>query len=146
MVKQEHAILNQGEAMVIASPADIMDGTDLDWDEAERLVELVWERASRRSDERTDFIVVLDDWVVDYGITNHTVFLCGDISNYSSESYKMQGSFAVDLTELRSIGSIDDTTVTSVVEFIDKRDTDYHNDPGEMFIMKNAVNEVFAVE
>lgn len=148
-VTHENAIVPSDALTGVASAEDMAEATEMDKSTAEKILHVVETRAKNGAE---DVIIVVDEWAYadwsDYEITSQPVVLAGHVEDYSEKAYKLQSAFEaqIDVLKGKSLDEVEETYITSLVQQVDETQEDFHDEKGEMFLPKSAVNTILVID
>lgn len=150
-VTHEGAIVPSSALTAVTDETDVATETSLHKPAAEKLLNIVQRRADNRGG-RADMLVLLEEWAYeswsDIDVANQQVLVVSNLEDHSEKAYKASGAFEVqmDVLDAKTPREVDETTITSLVQQVDKTDEDFHDSKGELFLPKSAVEDILVVE
>lgn len=142
----ESAIIPEDQLTTVSDSSEMSDETGLEKNMAEKLTHVVQTRKELGGSE--EILILLQAWAYedwnDYDIMDQPGIVATYVENYSEKAYKLQSAFEiqVDFMEGKSMEEIEDSYFSNLVEKVDNSDEDFHEDDGEMFLPKSAVEDI----
>ena len=156
---QEHqtthpeAIIPSHKLTEIGEASDLADETDLSEQSAENVLYLVETRMKNRADERSDIIVVFEEWAhADWsdagGIADSPVILAGRVEDHSEKAWYARGAFFLqwDKVEDRPLDELEDEYVTDLIGQVDETDEEFIDRIAATYWPKKAVQGFYVIE
>jgi len=141
-VTAANAIVPSDQLALAESADELGEYTDV----PKALLRVLDARAENNGGE--DIVVVLSEWAYedwsDYDIAEHPFMVVGHVEDYSEDAYKVQSAAEVLMGTLenRSLEEIRDEYLSNLVKRVDNTDEDFHEDEGEAFLPKSAVEAI----
>jgi hypothetical protein len=141
-VTAENAIVPSDQLTLAESADELGEYTDV----PKALMRVLDARAENNGGE--DIVMVLSEWAYedwsDYDIADQPFMVVGHVEDYSEDAYKVQSAAEVLMGTLqnRSLEEIRDEYLSNLVKRVDNTDEDFHDDEGEAFLPKSAVEAV----
>lgn len=156
---QEHqtthpeAVIPSHKLTRVDGGADIADEhDDITEAAADNILHLVGKRAENRGDDRTDIIVIFEDWAheewSDIDISESPVVLAGRVEDHSEDAWFARGAFYVDwdIVGEATTEELDNAWMTDIISQVDKTDEDFIDRIGATYWPKTATSGFYTVE
>jgi hypothetical protein len=151
-VTHESAIVSSDDLTALdaeATAMDLAERSEIDGDCADKIAHILDVRDGNGDD---DVLVEVAEWAYedwsDYDISGSPFMVCGHVEDYSEKAFKVQSAHEVvmDALEGRSYDEVTDDYITNLVEQVDETQEDFHDERGERFLPKTAVEAIYVVD
>lgn len=133
---------------VVAPSSDLAPLSDIDEEYRDQVAAVLQKRADVKPSGGVDAIIAVEEWAYadwsDYDITGGPFLLVEHVEDYSEDAYLLDGAFEIVMGEIegRTAADVDDGSINEQLQQVDETDGEYHDEKGEMYLPKSAVEAI----